>query len=85
MELLELISIRALETGGQHRAELSIGQTQDLGRDIVTLENLTPDGIDHLAVTVNDIVVLDDVLTGVKVVALDSLLSRLQCLADWLS
>ena len=59
-------------------------KARNLWADVVAVENLAAHGVNHLAVTVNYVIVLHNVLAGIKVEAFDTLLGILERLADGL-
>ena len=56
----------------------------DLVVDVFTLEDAAALGVDHLALTVQHVVVLQDVLAGLEVLRLDLTLSALDGVGDHL-
>src|SRR6266571_5050600 len=61
-----------------HELKLSANHTQDVAPQILGGQSLTTATIDDFTVAVHDVVVLHQLLAGIKVVALNLLLSALQ-------
>ena len=62
--------------------DAGINQAIDFVLDVGAVQNLAAHTVDDFAVAIDDVVILDDVLAGVKVEALNAFLSGLQGLRD---
>ena len=62
--------------------DASVDETVDFVLDVGAVEDFAAHAIDDLAVAVDDVIVLDDVLAGVEVEAFDALLSGLEGFGD---
>src|SRR5690606_14923007 len=55
-------------------AKLSIDQTLDLRLDVLAVKDVATDFVNHFTVTVDDVVVLNNIFTRIVVVAFNALL-----------
>ncbi len=82
-EALEVpVGHRLAEVGIDGGLELLLDEGQDGLAEVLVVEDLVALGVDRLALLVDDVVVLDDALADVEVVALDAGLRVLDGLGD---
>ena len=74
----ELIPKLRVVLGGQQRqlTQLCLHQTIDFRLNVLALKDLATDRVHDAAMSIDDVVILNDVFTNIKVVTLDTFLRR---------